>query len=179
MRRFLRHLLESAEDRIFGDIPEDFHSVETGEAFDHCIECRNPLTGFYIIEKAYVRGDALYEYALCDSCMNALSEDLSEDSKKFIKKFLGIGLFRSGLDRCRKCKTPRDENEEHVICGAFQGDRMLLVGVPVSLCHRCTDELVDGLSPATRDRLDDFDRQHFPGPPEMELDLPRRRPVLI
>lgn len=167
-------------DAMFTEIPSDFHSVETGEPFAACVECEGALTGFYIIEKAFVNGDALYEYALCGECLQSISEDLSKDSKRCIRKFLGFRYRKSNLDRCWKCKAPRDADGEHVICGAFNHDRMFQMGVPLSLCGACSGLLMESLSKQTRDRLDDFDREHFPGPPEYELDLPRpRRPVLI
>ncbi len=154
--------------------------METGEPFRTCIDCEQPLTGFYIIEKAFVNGDAIYEYALCDSCSESLGEDISPESKKHVRKFIGFPLKPRNLNRCAKCKTPREEGGEHVIIGGFEEDKMLNLGLPLTLCGSCVDLLNEGMSKATRDRLDEFEREHFPGPPEMEIDLPKRpKPVLI
>lgn len=165
-------------------IPEEFFSLETGEPFAECVECQRHLGGKesdYMIEKCYQDGEVIIEYALCDECGKSLRKEMSKESTKYLKKALRRSVLKTTTDGCRSCGIPKHELPSYTIVGACVGDSMLFWNVPILICEPCLEVISEGLSKETRDMMDDFEERNFPGPPELELDLPRpkRKVVLL
>lgn len=186
MWRFFKNKREEWMRKIFRPIPEDFHSFETGKPFDTCIECDRDLNyprADYIIEKGYQDDEVVYEYALCNDCAQNLSGEMSKDSTKHLKRCLKRPILKATIDGCRICGLPRDELPSYAMVGGCLGDEMIFWNVPILICEPCLETVYEGLSKKTRDIMDDFEERNFPGPPEMELDLPepspRRKVVII
>lgn len=183
MWKFFQRKKEEWIEKLFRPIPEDFFSFETGEPFEECIECGGDIshgTADYIIEKCYQDGEVIYEYALCNECARDLRGEMSRDSLKHLKKALRKPRLKSTIDGCRVCGLPKHELPSYTIVGSCLGGDMLFWDVPVLICEPCLESITEGLSKKTRDILEDFEERNFPGPPEMEIDLPRpKRKVLI
>ncbi|MDF1751342.1 MAG: hypothetical protein P1U89_01065 [Verrucomicrobiales bacterium] len=183
MWRYFREKKDEIYRKVFRPIPEDFFSFETGEPFNQCIECKSDLNeseSDYIIEKSYQDGEVIYEYALCDSCCKDLRGEMSKESMKHLKKALKRPVLKTTIDGCRCCGIPRSELPGFTIVGACVGNHMIFWDAPVLICDPCLETISEGLSKQTRDLLDDFEVRNFPGPPEMEIDLPKtRRKVVV
>ena len=183
MWRYFKDKKDEIIERILQPIPEEFFSFETGEPFKECIECGNDIAGGssdYVIEKGYQDDEVVYEYALCDKCSKDLGGELSKESTKHLKKTLRRPILKGTIDGCRKCGIPRHELPSYSIVGACLGQEMIFWNVPILICEPCLELITEGLSKQTRDVLDDFEERNFPGPPEMELDLPRpKRKVIL
>ncbi|MEM7396573.1 MAG: hypothetical protein AAF492_29940 [Verrucomicrobiota bacterium] len=184
MWRYFKEKGEEFFRRYFKPIPEEFHSSETGALFERCLECDGDLTdenADYIIEKGIQDDEVVYEFALCDACCKDLRNDLSKESRRFIEHSLKRPLLKATTEGCRICGLPRHELPSYVLVGACLGTDMIFWNVPFLLCDPCLEKISTGLSRQTRDVLDDFEERNFPGPPEMEIDLPKpkRKPVLI
>ncbi|MCB1229883.1 MAG: hypothetical protein KDN19_06435 [Verrucomicrobiae bacterium] len=180
--RFLQKKINDFWASKFGPIPPEFHSLETDGPFRHCLDCGGSLLFTqYLIEKIYSNGEVIYEYALCVECAKKLREELSRESKKAIKRYLRRNrTVKQTLEACTCCRLPKEELPSYQIIGQFSGEEMLNWNLPMLICEPCVDGLAEHLSKQTRDRLDGFLDEHFPGPPEMDVPLPTRsRPVLI
>ncbi len=73
------------------EMDEWLASVETGEAFSHCIRCELPLLEIdvpWLVNKEMVRGECVLEYAICLPCRDWVTAQLSEKSKEFVRELL-------------------------------------------------------------------------------------------
>lgn len=76
--------------RHFSPVPKVFWSLETGMPFSRCSMCACDLMEEgvnYLVEKAYQKKEALFEYAMCYECYLGVQESLSEQSKKLIANY--------------------------------------------------------------------------------------------
>ena len=58
-------------------------SEESGGAFTHCLCCKVPLVEIdapWLVNKEFVRGECVLEYAICQPCRDRVTEELAEDS---------------------------------------------------------------------------------------------------
>ena len=71
------------------EIPEEFHSFNTGQPFDKCSDCERELLKsgeLYLIEKAfrqyegYSAKDVIFEVAICMHCLERIKNELSKES---------------------------------------------------------------------------------------------------
>ncbi len=180
--RFLKKKIDAFWASKFGPIPPEFHSLEFDGPFRNCIDCDRFLVFTqYLIEKIYVNGEVIYEYALCVECAGKLRQELSTESRKAIKRYLRRHrVVKQTLESCGCCGLPREELPSYQIIGQFSGEEMLNWNLPMLICESCVEDLAEHLSKQTRDRLDGFLDEHFPGPPEMDVPIPTRtRPILI
>ncbi len=184
MWRFFQSKREEYLKKIMKPIPEEFFSFETGEPFAQCIECsadfrsqRSP----YGIQKVYQDGEVLYEYALCHDCGLDLRGEISKESMRHMKRAFRGPKLKTTTDGCRACGLPKHELPSYTIVGSCMGAEMVFWNVPILICEPCIEAMSEGLSQETKDVLDDFEERNFPGPPEMELDLPqpKRRKVVL
>lgn len=184
MWQYFRRKKDEFVRNLLRPIPEEFHSLETGEAFAECIECKGQLghaESDYMIEKHYQDDEVIIEYALCDDCSKGLRTEMSKESAKYLKRALRRPVLKATTDGCRCCGLPKHELPSYTIVGACMGTSMLFWNVPILICSPCLEAISEGLSKETRDMMDDFEERNFPGPPEFELDLPqpKRKVVLL
>ena len=183
MWRYFQNKKDEFFRKILRPIPEDFFSFETGEPFAECIECKSDVSqsgSDYIIEKSYQDDEVIYEYALCDDCCEDLRSEMSKESMKHLKRALRRPLLKTTIEGCRCCGLPKHELLSYTIVGSCLGSEMIFWNVPVLICDDCLEAITEGLSKQTRDILDDFEERNFPGPPGMEVDLPKtKRKVML
>ena len=142
-------------------IPEAFHSFEKDGPFETCSVCGRAFGEDepHMIEKAFQKGETVYEYAICQGCHDGIREELSEESRQRIESHLSaamghMGLFDDPLERC--LFSGRELGDEYMICGLFLG-RWMMPGCP---CFAISGEemgkIAELLSKSTRERLDRF-----------------------
>lgn len=172
--------------RHFSPVPKVFWSLETGMPFSRCSMCACDLMEEgvnYLVEKAYQKKEALFEYAMCYECYLGVQESLSEQSKKLIANYFEEHVdfdsrmprmlekngkrTRSWLAHCMVKGTPRWKCEEHQIYGWFVDKDIVFNGMPYMLSGAVIDDLLKLLSPETTGALDDLSDKLF------GIDLPQ------
>ena len=179
-------------ERMFPAVPDEFHSVETGKPFEHCIECQLPLLDQlespYLIAKAVQREETILEWAMCGDCSTRFREEISEESKQAVAKYFSkskappehiMSLPEVKTSYCYVCARRRDEIEGYSLQAVCSGHELISLLAPMLICHQCEEEAGESLSKATRDHFDRFYEDNFPGPPMNDVELPKRRPVVI
>lgn len=172
--------------RHFSPVPKVFWSLETGMPFSRCSMCACDLMEEgvnYLVEKAYQKKEALFEYAMCYECYLGVQESLSEQSKKLIANYFEEHVdfdsrmsrmlekngkrTRSWLAQCMVKGTPRWKCEEHQIYGWLVDKDIVFNGMPYMRSGAVIDDLLKLLSPETTGALDDLSDKLF------VLDLPQ------
>lgn len=178
-------------------IPKIFHSLEHDGPFRNCIQCGCDLAsaGQYLIERVFKGPEPIVEYAMCGSCVEDASAELSVESQQKVREhFLRNVDVHSRVERLRPLLEAEDSapwlNEciltgitaqdcrERQICGWFEGDQMRLDYAPFMLSGRAVEEIVDQLSEQTRGWMQDFVDENF-GLPSEFVDNPDLMPLLI
>ncbi len=157
-------------------------SEETGEAFSHCLRCHLPLAEIdapWLVNKEFHRDECVLEYAICQPCRDEVADQLSEESKESVRKFLEqeidweervreCMLFQDLTDRfgtCVSCHTARGELEGFGISALFDSDGQLVTGpLPLLICRNCIARMTASLSESSREVWRNFLADHFAGP---------------
>ncbi|MFK7819185.1 MAG: hypothetical protein AB8G99_10730 [Planctomycetaceae bacterium] len=180
------------------DIPKIFYSAETELPFRSCIDCGDELLLGeipYTVQKVFVRDEAVFEYAMCRTCAEALRQQLSVETQMAYQEFLfstadlsnRVDLLREPdefefddwIEACLVCHKPRSECHRYSISGMLLGHKIMLAEFPAIVCEDCEKELSKLTSKETRDRWDRFVEENFDGPPGIEMDSPHTQPILI
>ena len=139
----------------------------------------------YSIEKVYKRypnvdrPQVLFEYAVCDTCAMQIREEFSEESAANMQAYFTQNLaeraqeiedqsLETKLNTCLLSQKPLEDEQEYAIVARARGGKMLQSHYPFAIGVTAMDELQELLSDKTKDLLDDFVNQNFPGPPEFE-----------
>lgn len=83
------------------------------------------------------------------------------------------------LNSCFITNESIDEQEEYIIYGVFNGNKMMVSDFPYAIGLKAMDELTQLLSNKTLDIMDDFMGEYFTGPPEINELISPRRPVIF
>ena len=177
-------------------IPESFYSFE-GNLLEECAVCTRPLlrSGVrYMIEKAYVGSEPIFEYALCVGCQEGMSGDISRESiqrvEAHFEERVDIDQRRrrlpspAGKDplpwltECFLTKKHQDDCRSHAIYAHCEGPWMPLGDLPLMLSDQGMDDLQRLLSKQTRETLDEFIDQYLGMPPELK-DTPNAPSLLL
>lgn len=160
-------------------------SHETGQAFSHCIHCRMPLLELdeaWLVNKEFHHNECTLEYAICQSCRNTVSNQLSEESKQAVRDFLEheipweqrIAEFLRHpdpawrLEHCIACEAPRESCQGYSVSIQLDASGEPVLGaLPLMMCEHCTERISQRLSAASRDAWDRFLRDHFDCPPQL------------
>jgi hypothetical protein len=187
------------------EIPRLFRNSDTDGLFQSCLVCeRSLLDGQtpYLIEKAIRRyprfetEDVVFEYALCMQCYQDVAQRMSNESmvklQQFVERQASLAerserLLEEAPDNhapwvqsCMVTGKPIAECTEYTVCAHALGDHLLLGVMPYAMSGEALDQMIDLLSYATQDALNDFRDNHIGGPPEWEDLLNRKpRPVLV
>lgn len=184
-------------------IPKIFKNSETGKPISHCTVCNQYLLEDgtpYMIEKAvkqYSTGvkDIVFEYALCIPCMMMFHEALSVESRQRIEAYFNKHVdfvkrrnellkrktlrITSWINRCVVKNIPVSKCSEYQLAAQFDGKHLLFTYMPYALSGEAMSDIVNLLSPQSRDEIDDFMGKHFSGPPEVAELIRNRSLVLI
>lgn len=169
----------------FIPVPEIFHSSETEKPFERCLMCgRGLLTRGekYLIEKAFNKGETLFEYAMCLDCRDDLEESLSHGSRRLIEHYFdehvdfvhrrGDLLVRHEdlsiepwLNHCLVKGHAIDPLGEYQIYTICEDTDMLFTYMPYALSGEALEDIVGMLSAETVGVLDAFTGKYL-GLPE-------------
>jgi hypothetical protein len=159
-------------------------SEETGEAFHHCVRCKFPLLEIavpWLVNKEFHRGECTLEYAICQSCRDAVTHGFSEESKAAVRGFLEreidwesrLGEFMrmhdlvERFDSCVVCAAARDGMDGYGISALFDAGGHLVEGsLPLLICRPCIVRMTASLSAASLETWKRFLDRHFDGPPD-------------
>jgi hypothetical protein len=186
------------------EIPAYLWSVSAEAPFSECLDCQRPLLALgeqqamdtpgclaigYQIQKLIVRGESVFEYALCMQCMQQLSLRFSEETKESVSRFVRTRLQSfplitseqalAGDLRCLICQCPRRDCYRYSLMGYCLGLWLMVNPGPVIVCEKCEEELSSLISEKTRREWDRFVEDHFDSPPGVEADSPHGIPMLI
>lgn len=159
-------------------------SEETDAPFTHCLCCKVPLVeidALWLVNKEFLGGECVLEYAICQPCRDQVTDQLSEDSKESVRHFLEREIdweervrefmlsrdLTERLDACIACRTPRMELEGFGISALFDSGGSLVAGpLPLLICRPCISRMTAGLSDESREVWRVFITDHFTGPPD-------------
>lgn len=157
-------------------------SEETGEAFTHCQCCRLPLVEIdapWLVNKEFVRGECVLEYAVCQPCRDAVTDRLSEESKEGVRSFLEneidwgarVAEFMMApdpvvrMEACIACRMAREATDGFGISAFFDSGGALVTGpLPLLLCRDCIGRMTAGFSESSREVWRGFLELNFDGP---------------
>lgn len=156
-------------------IPREFHSEYEDRPFQTCSRCGEALNSFssYQINKAYRKGECVFEYCFCEPCRDALLEEFSEESKANLMKHQTEHMRQdaAGTSGCAFCGVKREvvPDQDFVITMLGAGLRML---DSLMICETCQLQMHELLSQKTRDVRRKF-FEDLPGvPPDWEVWTP-------
>ena len=180
------------------DIPPVFHSELTGARFEHCCKCNcNVLTdasGVYQVEKAFRDGQLLYEYALCERCLEWYYGSLSDQSVQHMDEFIAQRVDFDGrhsllsalsptrvepwIDRCLITGKPIKEKDEYQLLAHCAGEQLIMVHTPLAMSGDPVDEILGLLSKESVEQMDRFVRDYLRVPPELLKSSKERRRLM-
>jgi hypothetical protein len=121
------------------DIRALFRSAYSGLPFDGCIVCARPFASpniDYRVRKTIVGGESVFEFAMCDTCQQAQSDEwISDESRAALERFvqergyvgpviewedLFEGLLEAMIRRCTLCNRPRSSLHRYSLIGEFE-----------------------------------------------------------
>jgi hypothetical protein len=156
-------------------IPPEFHSEYEERPFQTCSRCGEALSTFasYQINKAFRKGECVFEYCFCEPCRDSLLEEFSEESKANLMKHQNEHMRQdaTSTSACAFCGVKRDvvPDQDFVITMLGTGLRML---DSLMICETCQLEMHELLSQKTRDVRRKF-FEDLPGvPPDWEVWTP-------
>jgi hypothetical protein len=156
-------------------IPREFHSEYEERPFQTCSRCGESLSAFsnYQINKAYRKGECVFEYCFCEACRDALLEEFSEESKENLMRHQNEHMKQdsTGTGQCAFCAVQRAAvpDQDFIITMLGTGLRML---DSLMICETCQLEMHELLSKKTRDVRRRF-FEDLPGvPPDWEVWTP-------
>ena len=133
------------------DIPQIFQSIEFDGPFQKCLICnrefyQNDQTP-YVIEKIFVRSEAIVEMAVCLNCLTEMNGEMSEESSLTVKNefetkvdwSLRASLMPPVVDEEDSCEGDESEKSGGVISSPPNVERWiencLLDGTPREECR--------------------------------------------
>jgi hypothetical protein len=164
-------------------INEWLGSEETGEPFVHCICCRFPLLEIaepWLINKEFQRGECVLEYAICQPCRDAVTDKLSEESKRSVRNFLECEIdweariqefmqsdeLTDRFSTCIACHAPPEDSVGYGISALYDSSGSLVTGpLPLLICQPCIHQMTANLSDESLAVWRRFLEINFPGPP--------------
>ncbi len=158
-------------------------SEETGEVFSLCLRCKVPLVEIdaqWLVNKEFVRGECVLEYAICQPCRDLVTDQLSEESKESVRCFLEHEIdwearmkefmlshdLAERFDACIACCAPRGNLDGFGLSALFDSGGVLVTGpLPLLICQPCITRMTADLSAESRGVWRNFLSENFIGPP--------------
>lgn len=165
-------------------IPSKLYSEDTGKAHAQCKICQKDFGEHevYGIQKVYKNypdqeAQVLFDFALCQSCMEEARAELSVESRLRIDQFMMEkleALTVEGIDpqlryeqgECTLSGKPLNEAQEYQVAALCQGEQIL--ESPMVLSDEMLDAIQELLSDKSRDELNRFNENNFGWPPELK-----------
>jgi len=174
-------------------IPRIFYSFFHEGMFPECTVCSKKLLNgktSYFIEKAYQKGEVVFEYAMCEECRDEMSTEISSESlMNLADYFMKNGNLierratllqnfdntaKPWLEKCLFTEKKRSECESYQICAECEGRNLTLSFLPFMISETATEEIQSLISKQTRESFNRFTRDVL-NPP---VDL-KNIPILI
>jgi hypothetical protein len=158
-------------------------SEETGEAFSHCLCCKMPLVEIdaqWLVNKEFLGIECVLEYAICQPCRDLVTDQLSEESKESVRRFLEHEIdwdqrmkefmlshdLAERFKGCIACQVPREDLPGFGLSALFDSGGSLVTGpLPLLICQPCISRMTAALSDESREVWRRFLSEHFTGPP--------------
>ncbi len=182
------------QDSAYVPLPKLFYSDLTGAPLEKCISCECKLLEGdvpYMVEKAlkpyqgYRSYSTLFEYAMCMDCVHQMRSVISRESAEKITAYFSQNVdfgYRQKIlqaakgdvpldywvDRCMVKGTGIQHLSECQVYAQCIGDQLILGEAPYMVSGQALDEVVELLSPQTRDELDRFKDTVVDGPSEFQ-----------
>lgn len=165
-------------------IPSNLYSEDSGKAHTQCKICQKQFgeAEVYGIQKVYKNypdqeAQALFDFALCQNCLQEARQELSLESRQRIDQFMldtVQDLAEKGIDagqhfhdgKCTLSGKPLGEAKEYQIVAICKGDQ--LVESPMALSDEILEAIQELLSEKSREMLDRFNENNFGWPPELK-----------
>lgn len=165
-------------------LPSSLHSEDSGRAHEHCKICNKAFGSeeIYGIQKVYKNypgqgPQVLFDFALCQSCMQEARAELSVESRLRIDEFMMQrlhALAEEGIDpkerylqeQCTLTGKSLTEAKEYQLVAVCQGEH--LMESPLVLSDEILEAIQELLSDESRDELNRFNENNFGWPPELQ-----------
>jgi hypothetical protein len=133
-----------------------------------------------LVNKEFLGGECVLEYAICQPCRDLVTDQLSEESKESVRGFLEHEIDWDGrmkefmlshdlverFDACIACRAPRENLAGFGLSALFDSGGVLVTGpLPLLICQPCITRMTRNLSEGSRDVWRRFLSDHFAGPP--------------
>lgn len=172
------------KNESYHEIPKQFYDTVEEKPIEQCLMCqKNLYNGFepYLIEKAFRKSEAVFEYAICLNCAAKSREQMSKESRERVEEYMKNNMpareeimeqktdnEEEWMGKCLISGKSKDDCEEYQIFGLFIGNHMISNEFPYMIGGEVLDEIQELLSPETRDELDRFKDEFFDIPPELQ-----------
>lgn len=161
-------------------LPEIFWSFETGKPIEKCRLCETDLMKpgtNYLIEKAFKKGETIFEHALCLDCYTESHNAMSSESRERIAEYFAAHTDMNArheqfmekygtrhdpwISHCLVKGYPVDEVDEYQLYGFCIDKDLIFSGAPYILCGDVIEEIIELLSPETRGVMADLSQKLF------------------
>lgn len=161
-------------------VPEVFWSFETGKPFKQCRICECDLMEKgtnYLIEKAFKKGETIFEHAICLDCYTEYHQSMSAESHQRIQDYFAehtnmnerqdqyMEKYGTKVDpwisHCMVKGFPTREVDEYQLYGYCIDKDLVFSGAPYVLCGDVIEELIELLSPETLGVMTDLSQKLF------------------
>jgi len=139
----------------------------------------------YMIERAFMPDDVVFEYAICMECGLSMRESMSEESRNkldsFFQKHVQNHFFNAMvlqgnsetpvekfIERCLVTGKEISSLERYQIVGYFKGGFMQGIMPPFMISEEAAEQVQALLSKETKDEFDDFVDEFLGLPPELK-----------
>ena len=186
--------MDEDDDQLMLPLPERFWSFETERPIERCLACETNLLAAdepYLIEKAFSRGEVIFEYGLCLRCHGSMMQELSAESLERIREHFVVnadmearreriagsldGSADPWLSHCVLTGKEIDPRGDYQIFGMCFGDQLMMGDLPHAISGAGVEQLMALLSEQTKGFLNDFTGRYFGAP--TGADLPTLLPV--
>lgn len=165
----------------------------TGAPMDRCISCEKELIksqSDYVIEKAikpyngYGAYSTIFEYAMCLPCADQMRTRISAQSMQHINEYFSRNFdftTRQGLnpvtaensifpwiDQCMVKGTHASQLGECQVYAQCKGGHLVVQEFPYMISGQVIEEVIEILSPETKDEFDRMKDELIDGPSEFQ-----------
>ncbi len=159
-------------------------SDETGKPFSHCMRCKQTLGAErepWLINKEYRNGECILEFAICQPCRLAVTNQLSVHSRETVRDFVEKEIepgepvakparemdLTGRFEACVSCGRKREQLGGFGISALFDTRGPILAGpLPLLICQDCTAKMTSAISTHSREVWGKFLGDNLEGPPD-------------